>query len=674
MSDDNPLHRPQNPDTSAVFAFRDRVNAKYGLSLASYYDLWLWSTSHVSDFWSNAWDATNVIGEKGTHVVDDTINISENPPWFTDNDACVNWAENMLHCRSSEKVALIQATKALHICQLYDLVSRLVSSLLANGLKPGDRVASYSSNCIENAALCLATTAVGAIWVGAAADFGPAGVLERFEQVQPKFIFAVDAFVYNAKAHKHLPKLTLLLAAKSLNPAKIVIIHPIPHMEDRSAWKEGWVSWEDFLLEGEAKKLGRAPSGEILWHRASFNWPLWILFSSGSTAIVHRAGGMLLQAKKEFVICADLKPDDVFFYYTTTGWMMYNFLLSGLSVGCTLVLFDGSPLRDPAFLWKLTDDLKISILEQAPNISSNFRFKKYKPRYHHDLSSLRHIYSTGSPLSSDLFGYVYENIHPNILLGSITGGTDICSLFAGMCSALPVYAGEIQCRMLGLAVESYSEEGKLNAPDEPGELVCLKTFPCMPVGFWPLPGFGTDDEVAAARARYHQAYFAEFEGVWYHGDHIVITRSRAGNGGGVVMLGRSDGVLNPGGIRFGSSELYDVIDSAFCAAGKILDCLAVGQMLDGDERVIMFVKLPDNEELSPALVQDIKNEIRARRTARHVPAELRGFSDPAIKILQVRDIPYTLNGKKVEVLIINGASLSIVNPSTLVKPRLSATL
>jgi len=216
--------------------------------------------------------------------------------------------------------------------------------------------------------------------------------------------------------------------------------------------------------------------------------------------------------------------------------------------------------------------------------------------------------------------------------------------------------------MLGLAVESYSEEGKLNAPDEPGELVCLKAFPCMPVGFWPLPGFGTDDEVAAARARYHQAYFAEFEGVWYHGDHIVITRSRAGNGGGVVMLGRSDGVLNPGGIRFGSSELYDVIDSAFCAAGKILDCLAVGQMLDGDERVIMFVKLPDNEELSPALVQDIKNEIRARRTARHVPAE----------ILQVRDIPYTLNGKKVEVLvkkIINGASLSIVNPSTLVNPE-----
>ncbi|KAJ6515885.1 acetoacetyl-CoA synthetase [Mycena sanguinolenta] len=668
MSDDTPLHRPRNPETSAVFAFRERVNAKYGLTLRTYHDLWLWSISHASLFWSETWDATNIIGEKGTHVVDESVNISENPPWFT--DASINWSENMFNCRSSEKVALIQPTEPTQLvpnpelrrctyAQLYDLVARLVSSLLANGLKPGDRVASYSSNCIENVALCLATTAVGAIWVSAAADFGPAGVLERFEQVQPKFIFAVDAFVYNAKVHEHFPKLTTLLlglAAKSLDPAKVVIIHPIPYAEDRSSWQDGWLSWQEFLLEGEAKKLGRDPSGEILWHRASFNWPLWILFSSGSTgrpkAIVHRAGGMLLQSKKEFVICADLKADDVFFYYTTTGWMMFNFLISGLSVGCTLVLFDGSPLRDPAYLWKLTDDLKISIFGTSAKYIEQLA-KRYKPRYHHNLSSLRHIYSTGSPLSADLFRYVYENIHPDILLGSITGGTDICSLFAGMVSALPVYAGEIQCRMLGLAVESYSEAGTLNAPDEPGELVCLKSFPCMPAGFWPLPGFGTDDEVAAARAR------TKF---WYHGDHILITSSRSGNGGGVVMLGRSDGVLNPGGIRFGSSELYDVIDSTFCAAGKIVDCLAVGQTVEGDERVILFVKLPDNQQLSPALVSEIKTEVRIRRSARHVPAQ----------IIQVGDIPYTLNGKKVEVLvkkIINGASMDIVNPSTLLNPE-----
>ncbi|KAJ7047363.1 acetoacetyl-CoA synthetase [Mycena alexandri] len=670
-SNNAPLYLPKNPNASATFQFKSKINTKYNLDLRTYADLWFWSTSHIADFWTTAWDAMSIIGEKGTHIIDESLSISTNPAWF--NDAKINYAENMLHCRSSEKVALIQATEPtplnstpdLRRCtyaQLYELVSQLVSSLLVNGLKPGDRVASYSSNSIENVALCLATTAIGAIFVSAAADFGPAGVLERFEQVKPTFIFAVDAVVYNAKVHDHLPKLAALLSGLGSKSApKVVIMHPIPYLQDRSAWQEGWVSWDEFILQGEAEKLGRSPSGEILWHRASFNWPLWILFSSGSTgeAIVHRAGGMLLQAKKEFVICADLQPTDVFFYYTTTGWMMYNFLIAGLSVGCTLVLYDGSPLRDPAFLWKLTDDLKISIFGTSAKYLDELS-KQYKPREHHDLSSLRHIYSTGSPLSAALFNYVYEHIHPDVLLGSITGGTDICSLFAGMCSALPVYAGEIQCRMLGMAIESYSETGSTAAPDAPGELVCLKPFPCMPAGFWPLPGFGTDDEVAAAKARYHQAYFAEIDGVWYHGDHIVITRPRAGNGGGLKMLGRSDGVLNPGGVRFGSSELYDVIDSAFCSTGKILDCLAVGQTIGGgsDERVVLFVKLPDTQELSDTLVQQIKDVVRQKRSPRHVPA----------RIIQVREIPYTLNGKRVEVLvkkIINGAPLSIVNPATL---------
>lgn len=674
---DAPLYRPQNPDASAAFKFRNHVNAKHGLQLRTYHDLWLWSTSHIADFWAAVWDATSIIGEKGSHVVDESVNISENPPWFL--EARVNWAENMLHCRSGDKIALIQATESTPVnpnpplrrcsyAELYESVSQIVSALLANGIKPGDRVASYSSNCIENVALCLATTAIGAIWVSAAADFGPAGVLERFEQVQPAFIFAVDAVVYNAKVHDHLSKLSTLLSGLENQSAapKVVIIHPIPYPDDRSRWQEGWVSWDDFILEGKAQKLGHTSSGEIKWYRASFDWPLWILFSSGSTgrpkAIVHRSGGMLLQAKKEFVICGDLQSDDVFFYYTTTGWMMYNFLISGLSLGCTLVLYDGSPLRDPAFLWKLTDDLQISVFGTSAKYLDQLS-KGYKPREHHNLSSLRHIYSTGSPLSAALFDYVYENIHPNVLLGSITGGTDICSLFAGMCSALPVYRGEIQCRMLGLAVESYSETGILNGPDEAGELVCLKPFPCMPAGFWPLPGFGTDDQVAAARAKYHQAYFAEMDGVWYHGDHVVITRSRAGNGGGLIMLGRSDGVLNPGGVRFGSAELYDVLDTAFCSTGKILDCLAIGQTIGGsDERVILFVKLPDGQDLSPGLERQIKDELRVRRSPRHVPAQ----------IIQAEDIPYTLNGKRVEVLvkkIINGAPLSIVNPSTLSNPE-----
>ncbi|CAK5275643.1 unnamed protein product [Mycena citricolor] len=668
-----PLYRPLDPHGSPTFQLRDRVNDKFNLTLESYHDLYRWSTSHIADFWDVVWDITEIIGEKGQHVVDESVNISDNPPWF--KEARVNWAENMLRpeMRESNKIALVQATEPTPVnpnppmkrctyAELYKLVSRLVSALLANGVKPGDRIASYSSNCIEVVALCLATTAIGAIWVSAAADFGPAGVLERFDQIQPSFIFAVDAVVYNAKVHDHLPKLATLLSQLSPGPKtarpQVVIIHTIPYAEDRASWQDGWIGWEEFLENHPG-------SAEIAWHRASFNDPLWILFSSGSTgrpkAIVHRAGGMLLQMKKEYLICADLKPEDVFFYYTTTGWMMYNWLISALSVGCTLVLYDGSPLRDPAYLWRLTDELGITLFGTSAKYLEQLS-KGYQPRSHHDLSSLRHIYSTGSPLSSVLFDYVYEHISPTVLLGSITGGTDICSLFAGMCSALPVYRGEIQCRMLGLAVESLNEQGVINPPGLPGELACMKPFPCMPAGFWPLPGFGAEEAVIAAREKYRQAYFAEYNGVWYHGDHIVITSSRSGNGGGLIMLGRSDGVLNPGGVRFGSSELYDVIDSEFCAAGLVADSLAIGQTQAEDERVLLFVKLPPGQTLTLDLETQIKQQIRTRRSARHVPA----------LILQVEDIPYTLNGKRVEVLvkkIINGAALSIVNPATLANPE-----
>ncbi|KAG6919424.1 hypothetical protein DXG01_006307 [Tephrocybe rancida] len=553
------------------------------------------------------------------------------------SDAKLNWSENMLHYRSETKLALIQTTEPtadtpvpeLRKCtyrELYNLTMDLASALLRNGLEPGDRVASYSSNCIETLAACLATTAIGGIWVSAAADFGPEGVIERFEQVQPKFIFAVDAVVYNAKAHRHIPKLVALLSGlskKGITPSKVIVIHTIPQPEYREDWLPDWTSWDAFLAEGHSCKLGRTASGEIEWVRGSFDAPLWILFSSGTTGkpkpIVHRAGGMLLQAKKEFAICGDLKPEDVFFYYTTTiqsGWMMWNFLVSGLSMGSTLVLYDGSPLRDPAYLWRLVDDLGITIFGTSAKYIDHLS-KGYRPREHHNLSTLRHIYSTGSPLAPPLFDYVYQHIKKGVLLGSITGGTDICSLFAGMCSALPVYRGEIQCRMLGMAVESFSPAGVRCAPGESGELLLVINKRI----FRSLRGFD-------------------------HGDHIVITRSKSGNGGGLVMLGRSDGVLNPGGIRFGSSELYDILDLCFSAPAAdhiILDALAVGQKIDNgmDERVILFIKLPQGIILSPELEHKIRFEVRSRRSPRHVPS----------KIIQVTDIPYTLNGKRVEVLV-----------------------
>ncbi|KJA30266.1 hypothetical protein HYPSUDRAFT_126374 [Hypholoma sublateritium FD-334 SS-4] len=683
IPDELPLFTPIHPDpqASATIRFLNLVNATHGLQLRSYSELYKWSTTQLDAFWGLVWDFTNVIGEKGSHVVDNHALPPANPPWFV--DARVNWAENMLRCRSQDKTALIEATeptpddpapriRKISYAHLYALVADIVSALLYLGIKPGERVSSYSSNCVENVAASLATSAIGGIWVSAAADFGPAGVTERFEQVQPKVIFSVDAVVYNHRVHPHLPKLSALLSGLSgkIPSPKVVIISPLNQGQDVRSWESEWLGWEDLVKVGQRHKLGRTQDGEIEWNRMSFDAPLWILFSSGTTGrpkpIVHRAGGMLLQSNKEFALCGDLRPDDVFFYYTTTGWMMWNFLVSGLSLGCTLVLYDGSPLRDVSLLWRLVDDLGITIFGTSAKYLDQLS-KHYRPREIHNLGTLRHIYSTGSPLAPPLFDYVYQHIHPQVLLGSITGGTDICSLFAGMCSALPVYRGEIQCRMLGMAIESFSPTGTLNPPDEAGELVCVKPFPCMPLGFWPLPGFGTDSDVKAAQTRFFQSYFSEFEGVWYHGDHVIITKSRLGNGGGLIMLGRSDGVLNPGGIRYGSAEIYEVLDLHFSKPTNVYvvaDYLAVGQKIDNgaDERVILFVKLPSEQELVPEFEAKLKSEIRLRRSPRHVPA----------RIIQVNDIPYTLNGKRVEVLvkkIINGAPLSSVNPATLSNPE-----
>ncbi|KZT39610.1 acetoacyl-CoA synthetase [Sistotremastrum suecicum HHB10207 ss-3] len=673
--------RPPPTSPTPTDALRVAINTEHNLALAAYDDLLAWSSSHIASFWSQVWDfAHPVIGTKPNHgFVDASALPGSNPAWFT--GATLNWAENILRYRT-DTTALIEAVEPLpglapasprtiSYGDLYLQVADVVSALLTIPLLPGDRVASYSSNCIENLVALLATTALGGIWVGAAADFGPEGVLERFEQVQPKVIFAVESVVYNGKVHNHIPKLSQLLQGlrdKSLSPAKVIVIQS---HENSHKLESSWTSWTDFRALGKQQCLGQTEDGEIRWHRASFDWPLWILFSSGTTGwpIVHRAGGMLLQSKKELVICADIKPGDVFFYYTTTGWMMYNFLVAGLQIGCTLFLYDGSPLKDPSLLWRWVDQYKINQFGTSAKYLDQLS-RVYKPREHHSLSSLRAIYSTGSPLSPALFDYVYEHIHPDVLLGSITGGTDICSLFAGMNTSLPVYRGEIQCRMLGMAVDAYSPSGQPVPRGTAGELVCTRPFPCQPLGFWPLPGFGSEKDVKNAQERYQKSYFDMFKGIWNHGDHVIITESREGNGGGVIMLGRSDGVLNPGGVRFGTAELYEVIEMRFSESTApkpdqvIVDCIAVGQsILDGtDERVILFVKLLDGFVLGDELEQHIRTEIRARRSARHVPS----------KIIQVQDIPHTLNGKRVEVpikRIINGAAISEINQSTLKNPE-----
>ncbi|GJJ07461.1 hypothetical protein Clacol_001663 [Clathrus columnatus] len=675
LSFPNLLWSPSSPASTSTFRFRDVVNKKYGLSLKTYNDLYTWSVENISEFWSLIWDETNIVGDKGIHVINENATPADNPTWFS--DAHLNWAENMLHLRSSHQTALVSAVeptsmepkspiRKLSHNQLYHLVADLVSALLLVPVKPGDRIASYSSNCIENVVACLAATAIGAIWVSAAADFGPDGVIERFQQIKPTVIFSVDQVIYNGKTHPHLPKLSAVLdglRTLSIIPSKVIIIHSIAD-DDRLGWDAAWVSWRDFLDQGAVDMLGRDPiSGEILWYRNDFNWPLWILFSSGTTGlpkpIVHRAGGMLLQSKKEHSICSDIGPDDV------CGWMMYNYLISALATGCTIVLYDGSPLHRKECLWNLVDELGVTIFGTSAKYLDSLS-RVYRPREHHKLTSLKHIYSTGSPLPGNLYDYIYQHIHPDVLVGSITGGTDICSLFAGQNTALPVFRGEIQCRMLGMAVQAFSQDGKPVPPGDAGELVCTKPFPCQPLGFWPITGFDDDIAVQKALARYKQSYFAMFDNkVWFHGDHVIITPSKADNGGGLIMLGRSDGVLNPGGVRFGSSEIYDVLDHYFSETSPsispkfvIHDALAVGQSInDGtDEQVILFVKLGDGFKLDHELVKALQVQLRAKRSARHVPEK-------------VTDIPYTLNGKRLEVPIINGANLDTINLSTLRNPE-----
>ncbi|KAF8681610.1 AMP-binding enzyme [Rhizoctonia solani] len=647
------LWTPEGTHETRTAQFMRKVNAKYGLSLSSYDQLWSWSTENIAEFWDLVWEDTNIIGDRGPYVIDRSALPADNPEWFIGSQ--VNWAENALWCRSPDKIAIIEAVeptpdlassplREITYAELYTKVADIVSALIEHGVNKGDRVASYSSNCIETAVVCLATAAIGALWVSAAADFGPDGVLERFEQVKPKIIFAVNSVSYNGKRHPHVPKLKSLLAGlqerKSESP-KVVIIDTTRGTSSNSDLDQSWENWESFAARGASSKAGRNEKGEIIWTRVDFNHPLWIMFSSGTTGkpkpIVHRTGGMLIQSRKELSICADMKPSDVFFYYTTTTYcivwvtlalsylmlssgMMYQFLMGGLGVGCTILLYDGSPLRDPSCLWRMADECKITIFGTSAKYLDQLA-KGYKPREHHDLSSVRHIYSTGSPLAPQQFDYVYEHISKNVLLGSITGGTDICSLFAGMNSSLPVYRGEVQCRMLGMAIESYSSEGSLLPAGETGELVCVKPFPCQPAGFWPLPGYGTDEEVSKARSRYQDAYFNVFKGIWHHGDYVRITTN-----GGVVMLGRSDGVLNPGGIRFGSSEIYEVLDQSFSAGAQplILDSLVVGQSIQGgvDERVILFVKLPEGETLSDDLRKRIREEIRKKRSPRHCPEKV----------------------------------------------------
>ena len=500
--------------------------------------------------------------------------------------------------------------------QLYDQVARVALALHASGVRAGDRVAAILPNMPETVVAMLASASLGATWCSCSPDFGVQGVVDRFVQIAPKVLFAVDGYYYNGKTYDCLEKLHGIVAA--LPTLERVVVVPYTRADPRHHGLPHSALWDDFTASS-------AP-GEIEFARLPFDHPLFIMFSSGTTGppkcIVHGAGGTLLQHLKEHVLHTDVKPDDRIFYFATCAWMMWNWHVSALAAEATLLLYDGSPLHPgPQILFDYADTERMTVFGASAKYLEAVAKSGFVPRASHALESVKTLLSTGSPLSPQSFDFVYESIKPDVCLSSISGGTDIISCFALGSPLLPVWRGEMQCRGLGMAVEVWDDDGR-SVRGAKGELVCVKPFPSMPIGFW-------NDE---ADAKYRSTYFARFPGVWCHGDYAELTEHD-----GLIIHGRSDAVLNPGGVRIGTAEIYRAVEQI----DEVLESIVIAQEWEHDVRVVLFVRLRDGVRFDDALAARIRRCIHDHATPRHVPA----------KILQVGDIPRTKSGKLVELAV-----------------------
>ncbi len=587
---------------------------------ADYQALHRWSVEDSEAFWQEVWQFTGVIGDMGSERLRQPTAMP-GAEWFP--QAKLNFAENLLR-RRDERQALVfwgedQCKTQLSYAELYAAVSRLAQALRAQGVGVGDRVAGMMPNMPATLIAMLASSAIGAIWSSCSPDFGVDGALDRFGQVEPKVWFVPDGYWYNGKKIDIASKVSAIAAG--LPTVSRIITVPYIHDGTLAGFSdERAQNWDDFLAP--------YPAGEIEFVRLPFNHPLYILFSSGTTGkpkcIVHGAGGTLLQHVKEHQLHADVREGDRLFYFTTCGWMMWNWLVSGLASDATLLLYDGSPFAAGGnVLWDYAQAEHCTHFGTSAKYLDAAAKMGLKPAQTHDLSALRAIFSTGSPLVAEGFDYVYRDIKADLNLASISGGTDIVSCFALGCANLPVYRGELQCRGLGMAVDIFNEQGQ-PVRQEKGELVCTKPFPSMPVAFWNDP----------TGEKYRSAYFGRFANIWCHGDFAELTEHD-----GMIIYGRSDAVLNPGGVRIGTAEIYRQVEQVH----EVLESLACGQRWDGDERVVLFVKLREGIALDDSISQRIKQQIREGASPRHVPA----------KILQVVDIPKTISGKIVELAVKN---------------------
>jgi acetoacetyl-CoA synthetase len=615
---DGPLWTPDPRDVAGlpISAFAAEAERRAGRCFADYDALHAWSIEESGAFWDLVWGFCGVIGEKGEQRI---VEGASMPQTRFFPEARLNFAENLLAV--GEGAAIVfrgedKVERRMDFDELRALVSRLQQAMRSAGVAPGDRVAAMMPNMPETIAIMLAAASIGAIFSSCSPDFGERGALDRFGQIEPKLFFACDGHWYNGKAIDVAAKVAAIAAG--LPSARAAIVPYLGRAEEVAGNIPGAATLDAFLD-------GFAPR-PLRFERLPFDHPLYILFSSGTTGapkcIVHGAGGTLLQHLKEHRLHCSLRPGERLFYFTTCGWMMWNWLVSGLASGATLILYDGSPFYpDGRALFDYAEASGMVVFGTSAKFIDAVRKAGLRPRETHDLSRLRMLTSTGSPLAPENFDFVYDAIEPDLHLASISGGTDIVSCFVLGVPTKPVWRGEIQGPGLGLAVDVFSEDGR-PVRGEKGELVCTKAFPCMPIKFWNDPD----------GAKYRAAYFERFPGVWAHGDLAEWTEH-----GGIVIYGRSDATLNPGGVRIGTAEIYAQVEGM----PEVAEALAIGQDFDNDVRIVLFVRLAPGVALTDPLQAAIKARIRTGASPRHVPA----------KIVAVADIPRTKSGKITELAV-----------------------
>ena len=608
---------PDRIKQTQMYKFMTKVNNEFGHSFSSYPELYDWSVQNIPEFWATLWDFLDIQATQPYIQVIDDVTKMPGAKWFS--GAKLNFAQNLLRYRDDQTAIIFQSEGSdpvyMSYAQLYQRVAQLAQALKDLGVQPEDRVVGFMPNMPETVIAMLAATSLGAIWSSCSPDFGIKGVLDRFGQIQPKVLVTADGYVFKGKEMDRLERVAGIMHELP-SVQKVVVVPFLQDAPDISSIPNS-VLYQDFI---------DPQATDIQFTQLPFDHPLYIMYSSGTTGLpkcmVQSAGGVLLQHMKEHVLHTDITREDVLFYFTTCGWMMWNWLVSGLASGCTIVLYDGQPFSpDPGVLWQMAQDTRMTAFGTSAGYLTALEKTGLRPGESYDLSPLHILMSTGSPLPTEGFDFVYQAIKSDLQLASISGGTDLNGCFFLGNPIGPVYAGELQCRGLGMKVEAYDPDGN-PVYNTKGELVCTAPFPSMPLYFWDDPD----------GKKYHDAYFDIYPGVWRHGDFIEIN-----DRGGVIIYGRSDATLNPGGVRIGTAEIYRQVEQL----EEIADSVVVGQPWNNDVRVVLFVKLKPGYELTDDLKKRIRTTLKENASPRHVPA----------KIIDVPDVPYTLNMKKVEVAV-----------------------